>query len=550
MIQRKREEREWPEECLQRHEKTEKQVHKLDLNGVEREDAMEKEVFMPWTGDSVDVWLEDEGCWRPALVQDFDQMQGLWNIFLPPHPQGHNEIKRPSKKGKQHKKERRHHMLVPISYLRPGLAQEQPGGTWIPRPNVMTGPLSWKKKQWLVIEYAKSNRSTCSTCAKKIPFQHLRIGLMRQWLRQSIYERKDWYHLSCFDCGLFQGPLSIDCFQGFKELLRGDRKKFAKYLAKLGSQDKKKKRKRKRTKELQHRKKQKRSQDISSNATSEHHTQFSRACRVVVAQFVRDHKNEYFKQSPVQGDCHRCPILGKPLTWENSHVHHDKISFDEIVHAFVESHQVDLQEVQYYLGTFVDQKLAFDFWEYHRLKCSLQTVHKTANLSILKRKDANLRQIPSLESRLQVAGKAEEEDEPTERETEEEVEEKEELAFLEEDEETEEEEVEEKEEGKSAHEEANEAAEKEKEDKDSSSEAEEPATACNGCKDSSVQLNELTLFGMALCVSCQRERFLSKGRAKKEYHLTENDLKGLRCASLPNPVRLYFSQHHVYAFTI
>jgi hypothetical protein len=74
------------------------------------------------------------------------------------------------------------------------------------------------------------------------------------------------------------------------------------------------------------------------------------------------------------------------MTWSDSHVHHAELSFDQIVRSFAKERKVDIESLRYRLGSFVDQRLAHEFYEFHKEQCQLQVVHKDANMGTLKRK--------------------------------------------------------------------------------------------------------------------------------------------------------------------
>lgn len=81
-----------------------------------------------------------------------------------------------------------------------------------------------------------------------------------------------------------------------------------------------------------------------------------------------------------------CPITQRDMMWSDSHVHHAELSFDQIVRSFAKERKVGIESLRYCLGSFVDQRLAHEFYEFHMARCQLQVVHKDANMGLLKRK--------------------------------------------------------------------------------------------------------------------------------------------------------------------
>mmetsp|Transcript_6886 Transcript_6886/g.14050 ORF Transcript_6886/g.14050 Transcript_6886/m.14050 type:complete len:379 (+) Transcript_6886:86-1222(+) len=82
-----------------------------------------------------------------------------------------------------------------------------------------------------------------------------------------------------------------------------------------------------------------------------------------------------------------CPISGKALTQETSHVHHfGPEDFKSIVDSFVKEKLLDSTRLSFTSDhQFCDGALENEFREYHRNKSKFLLVHKTVNLSTLKK---------------------------------------------------------------------------------------------------------------------------------------------------------------------
>lgn len=234
----------------------------------------------------------------------------------------------------------------------------------------------------------------------RIELDRLRLGIVEKYWNGKLYIKKHWFHLRCFRIGLIVAVDSVARFAGHADLSEADRVLLQRHLAcpldpRLA-----------------------RAMPVpprgsyslpSQESEMELITRFASACRNVVARFVAAFKREVFLREgaklaegrpddqlgdlvdaelppEVRGVRLVCPVTKVEMSWAESHVHHDWPDFDEIQSAFVELRKVDVRLVRYSMGTFVDQSLAHDFYEYHRERCNLRVVHKSANLSILKKR--------------------------------------------------------------------------------------------------------------------------------------------------------------------
>lgn len=79
----------------------------------------------------------------------------------------------------------------------------------------------------IVVEYAKSNRSSCKSCSKTISAKTLRLGLVTRDRRG--FDMTKWHHLECFPIG--SEPIeSVDDINGFSSLETGDQEALKKMV--------------------------------------------------------------------------------------------------------------------------------------------------------------------------------------------------------------------------------------------------------------------------------------------------------------------------------
>lgn len=80
----------------------------------------------------------------------------------------------------------------------------------------MAPPRSSSSSSKILAEYAKSNRSSCKKCTKKIDANALRLALVTKDNRG--YDLVKWHHLDCFpvDSKLLDSPEAIEGFSSLK----------------------------------------------------------------------------------------------------------------------------------------------------------------------------------------------------------------------------------------------------------------------------------------------------------------------------------------------
>jgi hypothetical protein len=114
-------------------------------------------------------------------------------------------------------------------------------------------------------------------------------------------------------------------------------------------------------------------------------TKFSRTCRDLIYEDLRNVKLDYFKANSANGQV-KCQETGDLCKWEEINVdHRQPNTFSVIIDRFIEIKQLDINEIKYEevidsVYTFKDRDLASDFREYHKDKANLRLVKKNNNL--------------------------------------------------------------------------------------------------------------------------------------------------------------------------
>ncbi|RVX03994.1 Polynucleotide 3'-phosphatase ZDP [Vitis vinifera] len=97
-----------------------------------------------------------------------------------------------------------------------------------------TTSMSSSSSSKVVVEYAKSNRSSCKTCSKTISANAVRLGLVTRGARG--FDMTKWHHVHCFSAGS-ESISSAEMIQGFASLkivcfLRGENVSFVSHSGK------------------------------------------------------------------------------------------------------------------------------------------------------------------------------------------------------------------------------------------------------------------------------------------------------------------------------
>ena len=114
-------------------------------------------------------------------------------------------------------------------------------------------------------------------------------------------------------------------------------------------------------------------------------TKFSRACRELIGEDLRNVKLEYFKANSEKGYV-KCQETGELCNWEELNVdHRQPNTFSIIVDRFIEIKNLDVNTIEYQevldsIYILKDKELASKFKEYHKSKANLRVVKKVNNL--------------------------------------------------------------------------------------------------------------------------------------------------------------------------
>lgn len=114
-------------------------------------------------------------------------------------------------------------------------------------------------------------------------------------------------------------------------------------------------------------------------------TKFSRACRDLIYEDLRNVKLEYFKANSKKGFV-KCQETKELCKWEELNVdHRQPNTFSVILDRFIEIKQIDINQIEYeeYIDSVYvlkNNELAKAFREYHKEKANLRIVKKDNNL--------------------------------------------------------------------------------------------------------------------------------------------------------------------------
>lgn len=113
-------------------------------------------------------------------------------------------------------------------------------------------------------------------------------------------------------------------------------------------------------------------------------TKFSKVCREVVKEDIREVKLSYFNKFSTKGRV-KCQETGDVCLWEELTVdHRQPNTFSIIVDRFIEVHNIDIEKIEYvdndiYGSKFTDKSLIIDFQKYHKNKANLRIVKRNRN---------------------------------------------------------------------------------------------------------------------------------------------------------------------------
>lgn len=107
------------------------------------------------------------------------------------------------------------------------------------------------------------------------------------------------------------------------------------------------------------------------------------AARTAVNESISDFRRSAFAAGPVT-----CPIMGTLIFFQDAHVDHARPwTFDEIVKVFVAENGEPELKHEGNRDRFASEAVAVKFRNWHDKKARLRVVHRTANLSVLRRRD-------------------------------------------------------------------------------------------------------------------------------------------------------------------
>jgi len=121
------------------------------------------------------------------------------------------------------------------------------------------------------------------------------------------------------------------------------------------------------------------------NGSSSSATKFSKACRELIGNDLREVKLSYFKGRSKKGRV-KCQETGELCLWEELNVdHRQPNTFSVIVDRFIEVNNLDLSAIQYIetidnVYEFKDADISNAFKKYHKEKANLRVVKKDRNL--------------------------------------------------------------------------------------------------------------------------------------------------------------------------
>lgn len=121
---------------------------------------------------------------------------------------------------------------------------------------------------------------------------------------------------------------------------------------------------------------------INGNQSST--TKFSRTCREIIQNDLREVKQKYFSQNSVKGQV-KCQETGELCFWEELVIdHRQPNTFSVIVDRFIEMNRLNILKIEYVekidaVYEFKDFLLTEKFREYHKQKANLRIVKKGKN---------------------------------------------------------------------------------------------------------------------------------------------------------------------------
>jgi hypothetical protein len=115
-------------------------------------------------------------------------------------------------------------------------------------------------------------------------------------------------------------------------------------------------------------------------------TKFSKVCRLIIKDDIREVKLSYFRANSIKGKV-KCQETGDLLLWNELSIdHRQPNTFSIIVDRFIEINKIDLAVIEYINNhdfglSFKDELITESFRKYHKEKANLRIVKKEKNLS-------------------------------------------------------------------------------------------------------------------------------------------------------------------------
>ena len=118
---------------------------------------------------------------------------------------------------------------------------------------------------------------------------------------------------------------------------------------------------------------------LAINGTLSDSQLFSRACRHLVSERLREFKKQQFKNRPV-----RCALTNEIVEWEECQIDHKApLTFSVIVKSFIVAHKIDISSIEYIYENskeqFADRDIAEKFDDFHKEMAVLRVLATKQN---------------------------------------------------------------------------------------------------------------------------------------------------------------------------
>jgi hypothetical protein len=118
---------------------------------------------------------------------------------------------------------------------------------------------------------------------------------------------------------------------------------------------------------------------LAINGTLSDSQLFSRACRHLVSERLREFKKQQFKNRPV-----RCALTNEIVEWEECQIDHKApLTFSVIVKSFIVAHKIDISSIEYVYENskeqFANRDIAEKFDDFHKEMAVLRVLATKQN---------------------------------------------------------------------------------------------------------------------------------------------------------------------------